>query len=106
MAGKQLYITEEIEWFEDRLREIKADIDSTPYAQITERIVSLDDGKGNQREVISETISQQKKTIRDSLKEYQSLLEATNKLREQEEAKVSGRGGQKLNKQMRELGTS
>lgn len=102
MAAKQLYIIEELEWLEDRLREIKADIDSKPYAHITDRIVPLEGARGTS-ETIAATEESQKKAQRDALREYTSLLEATNKLREQEEVKMQTRGGANVNSKMKRL---
>ena len=102
MAAKQLYIIDELEWLEDRLREIKADIDSKPYAHITDRIVALEGARGPS-ETIAATEESQKKAQRDALREYTSLLEATNKLREQEEIKMQTRGGANVNSKMKRL---
>lgn len=100
--AKQLYIIEELEWLEDRLREIKADIDSKPYAQITDRIVWLETARGAVQNCIANE-EVQKKAQREAIKEYTSLLEATNKLREQEESKMESRGNARISSKMKRL---
>lgn len=95
-------IEQELSWLEDRLQEIKADIDSQKYSEIDDRIVWLETPKGSVQRVTA-TIEQQKKAVRDSLKEYTLLLSEVDKLREAEKAKLKGRGSAVLNNQMKEL---
>lgn len=91
-SKKNNYITEELDWLEAKAAEIKQFADANPYHQISDRIVSLMGATGLV-EKVSATIESQQKSIRDSLKDYALIIEAINKLREQEENKMEMRGG-------------
>lgn len=89
---KNNYITEELDWLESKASEIKQFADLHPYHEISDRVVSLLGATGL-NEKVSATIESQQKSIRDSLKDYALIIEAINKLREQEENKMEMRGG-------------
>lgn len=95
-------ISEELIWLEKRLQDIKDDIDSQQYSKIEDRIVTLATAKGTMQKV-SATEEQQKKAIREALKEYTILLAEVDKLREAEKAKIKGRGSANINSRMKNL---
>ena len=90
--NKYSSIAEELEWLEEQASYIKQDVEANPYNEIRDRVISLVDSRGNSSEKVTATEEQQKKSIRESLKEYAQLLEVIDKLREKEEAKVRIRG--------------
>lgn len=101
MATKNSYIDQELDWLESRANEIKSYIDKNPYDKITERVISLSGPKGSYDKVVA-TIEQQQKAHRDSLKDYSSILEVIDKLREQEKKKEEfARGGHNIPHRMK-----
>lgn len=100
MATQKIFIEPELDWLEQRLQEIKEDIDSKPYTDIMDRIVTLDGSRGPSDKVVA-TEESQKKAQREALKEYTILLGEVDKLREKEEAKKEARGGGDIPHRMR-----
>lgn len=100
---KKSNIEEELEWLESRLAQIKEDIDSQKYGDIEDRIIDLRDSKGGTSQKVAATAEQQKKAVRDSLKEYTALVGEVDKLREIEKQKQKGRGSAVINDRMRDL---
>lgn len=96
-------IEKELKWLEARIKDIKKDIDSTPYTDIKDRVISVMTANGP-TEKVTATEEVQKKAIREALKEYTLLLGEVDKLREREKSKVvEARGGGSLNNQMKRL---
>lgn len=97
-------ITEELEWVESRLADIKADVDANPYTQVKDRTTTKTDRYGNTYEEVIQKKEIIKESLRKSLKEYMSMMDQLNKLREEEKRKeIEARGGAKLNSRMKEL---
>lgn len=91
-------IEEELLWLEKKVADIKKYVDDNPYNTLTDRIIMLND-----KEVLAANVEQQQKAIMLSLKECATLAEQIDKLRTIEQAKVEGRGKQKVNKMMEEF---
>lgn len=91
MATQKIFIEPELDWLEQRLQEIKEDIDSKPYTEIKDRTITLFGVQGNSEKVVA-TEEAQKKAQREALKEYTALLADVDKLRERQEAKIQARG--------------
>lgn len=97
------YIGEELEWLENRLLEIKEDVDSNPYSEISDRIVSLMGAHGPSEKVVA-SAEAQKTALRAALKEYVVLLEMVDKLREKEEQKqIEARGNVEVSPRVKAL---
>jgi hypothetical protein len=86
MARKQnTYISADLDWAETNLRAWKKYIDDHPIHKLRDR----KDG-----EKVVAKIEEQIKCIRDTMKEYLTLLEVVNNLREKEaEKQAEVRGG-------------
>mgnify|MGYP001552234813 CR=1 FL=1 len=83
MAGKKnSFITDDLLWAETQLASWKAYVDTHPIESLTHQQVG--------KTVI--TIQVQGKFIQETLKNYLSLLEVVDKLREREESKVKAKG--------------
>lgn len=92
------YIEKELQWLESKAQEIQEYINKTKYGDIDDRIVSLIGARGAV-ETIAANIEQQQKAYRDALKEYASIIEVIDKLREKEEEKIAIRGKGELSGQ-------
>lgn len=103
MAGKNLYITAELDFAEEQLESWKAYVDKNPLHELVDRIEYKPTAKGGLMPMVIASIESQGKFIQDTLKNYLSLLEVVNRLREQEEAKVEKRGKGELNLQQKQL---
>jgi len=97
---KNNYITEELDWLEQRANEIKEEVETNPYNSLSDRIVMLEGAKGPSEKVVSNKEAQQK-ARREALKDYSFLIEAIGKLREAEEKKIEARGGQSVGGMMK-----
>lgn len=85
---KNTYVDMDLEWLEAKAQELKDYCDDTPIVDLKDRIIG---GK------LMATIEKQIACIRETLKDYASLVEAISKLREIEDNKKSAvRGDQTL----------
>ena len=89
--AKVNYITAELDWAEQKLHEWQTYIDNNPIHELSDRI-TYKETKGGMIPQVVATIEQQGKYIQDMMKNYLSLLENVNKLREIEEKKKEARG--------------
>lgn len=92
MAKKQTYINTELEWAERQLQSWKAYVDANPLHELKDRIEWKPTSKGGMLPMVVASIESQGKFIQDTMKNYLSLLEVVDKLREKEEAKKEARG--------------
>lgn len=86
-AAKQSYIDEELDWLEARAKDIKNYVDKRPLETIVDRVVYKTVKGGGQIPIVSSTIEQQIKSLREMLTDYMRLIEAISKAREGEEQK-------------------
>lgn len=91
MAKTNTYIGQDIEWCEKRLEEWQKFIDDNPVDQLKTRIESV-----NGKEVITSSIEAQGKFLQETMKNVIAMLEALDKLREKEAAKLQVRGDGEL----------
>lgn len=87
VAKKNTYVEAELDWLEQRLKDIKSFVDANPYHKISDRLVSLSMGDKGEVEKVSANIEAQQKSIRESLKDYALIVEAVSKLRQLEDEK-------------------
>jgi hypothetical protein len=91
------YINAELEWAEQQLVTWKAYVDANPLHELTDRVKYKETRNGGAIPMVVASIEAQGKFIQDTMKNYLSLLEQVDKLREKEEAKkVPVRGGVEL----------
>lgn len=93
---KEVYITAELDWAEEKLREWREYIDINPLDKLEDRIKWKETKAGGMMPMVVASIESQIKSIRDTMKEYLMLLEQVNKMRESEEKKISLRGKSEL----------
>lgn len=93
---KNNYITAELDWAEKHLESWKAYIDKNPFDKMDDRKAWKDLKSGGQMPVVIASIEQQQTSVRNTMKDYLSLLEVVNGLREREEAKIESRGKKEL----------
>lgn len=94
--AKNNYITTELDWAEQQLETWKAYVDANPLHTMKDRIEWKPTSKGGTIPMVIASIEQQGKFIQDTMKNYLSLLEVVNNLREKEEAKVEVRGNSQM----------
>lgn len=94
---KTVYIGDDLDWAEERLNSLKAYIDNNPIDKLKDRIEWKPTGKGGMLPMVIASIEAQVKSIRDTLKDYLSMMPEVNRLREAEEAKkIESRGGKSI----------
>lgn len=95
-------ISPDIQWLKERIEEIKQEVESMPYNEIEDRIVSLNGTNGFSEKVAAtkETIQ---KSYREALKEYANLVEVYETLIQKEETKAVARGGAKISASARDF---
>jgi hypothetical protein len=91
-AKKEIYISAELEWAEEKLHEWREYVDNNPIAGLKDRIEWKPTSKGGALPMVIASMEAQIKCIRDTMKEYLLLLEQVNKMREIEEKKKEARG--------------
>jgi hypothetical protein len=100
---KQTYVSAELEWAESKLKEWRDYVDKNPIAELKDRIEWKPTSKGGAIPMVIASIESQIKSLRDTMKEYLSLLETVDKLREKEEQKTVARGSQEVNGLMKKF---
>lgn len=101
MAKKTTFINTELEWAEQQLASWKAYVDANPLHKLNDRIEWKPTSKGGMLPMVIASIENQGKFIQDTMKNYLSLLEVVDKLREKEEAKKEARGSASVPDRMR-----
>lgn len=96
-AKKNNYITAELDWAEEQLVSWKSYIDANPLHELKDRIEWKPTAKGGVMPMVIASIEQQGKFIQETFKNYLTLLDVVDKLREAEEAKkTEARGRQEV----------
>lgn len=86
-AKKNNYINTDLDWAEEQLSSWRAYVDANPLHELKDRIEWKPTAKGGTMPMVIASIEQQGKFIQETMKNYLSLLDVVNKLREAEEAK-------------------
>ena len=97
---KQSYVSAELEWAEEKLAEWRAYVDQNAIPELKDRVQFKQTSNGGAIPMVVASIESQIKSLRDTMKEYLSLLEVVDKLREKEEQKSQARGSQEINGKM------
>jgi hypothetical protein len=105
MATKKAntYINTELEWAEEQLMTWKAYVDANPLHTLQDRINWKPTAKGGTMPMVIASIEQQGKFIQETMKNYLTLLEVVNNLREKEEKKIELRGDSQVNGMMSDM---
>lgn len=91
---KNIYISAELDWAEEKLSEWKQYIDDNPLPSLTDRMDYKETKNGGMVRTVVANIESQIKSLRDTMKEYLALLKEVDTMREREEAKQKEvRGG-------------
>lgn len=98
---KQTYVSAELDWAETKLGEWRDYIDQNPIPSLKDRVQFKQTSNGGAIPMVIASIESQIKSLRDTMKEYLSLLEIVDKLREKEELKSEARGSQEINGKMK-----
>lgn len=93
---KNNFITNDLDFAEEQLAEWKQYVIDHPFSQLKDRIEWKQTKSGGAMPMVIQSIEGQGKFIQETLKNYISLLEVVNKLREQEQAKIEARGGKEI----------
>lgn len=94
MATKNKFITIELEFAEAQLNTWKAYVEKTPFETLVDRVVWKETKNGGAMPMVAATIESQQKNLRDTMKDYLSLLEVVDRLRQAEAKKaIETRGG-------------
>ena len=94
------YINTELDWAEAQLVTWKKYIDANPVHELKDRIEFKPTARGGVIPMVIASIEQQLKAISDLMKNYLTLLEVVDKLREKEEKKLETRGDTEVNRMM------
>ena len=101
---KTTYINTELSWAEQQLVTWKAYVDANPLNELKDRIEWKPTAKGGLLPMVIASIEAQGRFIQDTMKNYLSLLEVVDDLRNKEESKkVEIRGKTKLGSQAEEF---
>ena len=97
-AKKNNYITAELDFAEEQLATWKTYVEANPFDTLKDRLSYKETRGGGMIPMVVASIEQQGKFIQETMKNYLSLLDIVNKLREGDEAKkIAARGSQDLN---------
>ena len=103
VAKKSIFISTELDWAEQQLLTWRGYINANPFEALKDRIEWKPTARGGTMPMVIASIEQQGKFIQDTMKNYLSLLEVVNNLREREEAKIETRGKADISTQAEEF---
>lgn len=98
---KNNYTTTELDWAETQLVTWRQYVDNNPLHELKDRIEWKPTARGGTMPMVISSIEQQGKFVQDTMKNYLSLLEIVDKLREKEEAKFISKGGANIPARMK-----
>lgn len=91
MATKKIkpenFIGVDLDWAEEQLVTWKKYVSDNPFEAMKDRISWKETKGGGQIPIVVATIESQQKNVRDTMKDYLSLLAVVNELREKEAKK-------------------
>jgi len=89
---KNSYVTAELDFATFQIEKWRNYIESNPYDKVEDRKELQKTKTGGAYYAVVQTKEQIQKALRDTMKEYLSMLEVVDKLRAAEEAKKQARG--------------
>lgn len=91
-AKKTTYIDVELDFAEEQLATWKQYIMDNPINELKEKIAWKETKGGGTMPMVIETVGQQIKTLRETLREYLTLLKEIDAMRKAEETKKEAKG--------------
>ena len=96
---KALLIEYELEFLENKLKELKEYIEANPFSQLADRMAYKETRNGGMIPICIANKEAQRKDLTQALKDYAEILRTVDSMREKEEAKVEIRGKGELSGQ-------
>jgi hypothetical protein len=93
---KKTYINTELEWAETQLEAWRSYVDANLLHTLVDRVQYKETKGGGVMPMIVATIEAQGKFVQETMKNYLSLLEVVDDLRNKEEAKKQARGKEEV----------
>ena len=100
---KQLLIEYELEFLEEKLKELKEYIKSNPFSTLSDRMAFKETKAGGILPICIANKEAQRKDLTQALKDYAEILRTVDSMREKEEAKVDVRGGGEMSLQAKKF---
>lgn len=100
---KALLIEYELEFLEEKLKELKAYIQANPFDKLADRMAYKETKGGGVIPICISNKENQRKDLTQALKDYAEILRTVDAMREKEEAKVEIRGKGELSGIQEEL---
>jgi hypothetical protein len=100
VAKKSIFVSTELDWAEEQLQTWRAYIDANPFENLKDRIEWRPTKTGVMPMVVA-SIEAQGKFLQETMKNYLSLLEVVNRLREIDEVKKVARGNDEVPERMK-----
>lgn len=94
---KELLIEYELEFLEEKLKELKQYIQSNPFSQLKDRMAYKETKNSGVIPIVVANKEAQRKDLTQALKDYAEILRTVEAMRTQEEAKkIETRGGSEV----------
>lgn len=100
---KVLLIEYELEFLEEKLKELKSYIQANPFDKLADRMAYKETKGGGIIPICISNKENQRKDLTQALKDYAEILRTVDAMREKEEAKVEIRGKGELGGQADEF---
>lgn len=103
MAKKQALLIEyELEFLEEKLKELKEYIKANPFDKLVDRLSYKETKNGGLIPIVVANKEAQRKDLTQALKDYAEILRTVESMREKEDIKVEARGKGEINGQANE----
>lgn len=89
---KALLIEYELEFLEEKLKELKAYIKANPFDKLEDRMAYKETKGGGVIPICISNKENQRKDLTQALKDYAEILRTVDSMREKEENKIESRG--------------
>jgi hypothetical protein len=89
---KELLIEYELEFLEEKLKELKEYIKSNPFDKLSDRMAYKETRGGGLIPICVANKEAQRKDLTQALKDYAEILRTVDAMREKEETKIEARG--------------
>lgn len=100
---KALLIEYELEFLENKLKELKEYIEANPFSQLSDRMAYKETRNGGMIPICIANKEAQRKDLTQALKDYAEILRTVDSMREKEETKIEVRGKKELSGQAEEF---
>jgi len=89
---KELLIEYELEFLEEKLKELKEYIQSNPFSKLSDRMAFKETKAGGILPICIANKEVQRKDLTQALKDYAEILRTVDSMREKESTKIEARG--------------